>query len=130
MVEALRCRRRSRTTSFWLSYKICICYISAGGNSIQFSHSPDYIVIESLRSIDLKNAPNVFMPYREAKHINEDIVKRRTSLISHSSLLVRFNTSQSFLGALSSQLPNELINLPVTVTGQKPMKFPSPQASG
>ena len=70
------------------------------------------------------------MPYREAKHINEDIVKRRTSLMSRSSLLVRFNTSQSFLGALSSQLPNELINLPVTVTSQNPMKFPSPQASG
>ncbi|WKA11620.1 hypothetical protein VitviT2T_029100 [Vitis vinifera] len=85
--------------------------------SIQFSPSPDCIVIESLRSIDLKDAPNVFMPYREAKHINEDIVKRRTSLMSRSSLLVRFNTSQSFLGALSSQLPNELIILPVTVTG-------------
>ena len=60
-------RRRLRTTSFWLSYKTCICYIGAGGNSIQFSLSPDCIVTESLRSIDLKDAPNVFMPYREAK---------------------------------------------------------------
>ena len=130
VAEVFRRRRRLRTTSFWLSYKTCICYIGAGGNSIQFSLSPDCIVTESLRSINLNDAPNVFMPYREAKHFNEDITKRRTSLMSRSSLLVLFNTSQSFLGALSSQLPNELINLPVTVTGQNPMKFPSPQTSG
>ena len=36
MVEALRCRRRSRTTSFWLSYKICICYIGAGETAFSF----------------------------------------------------------------------------------------------
>ena len=63
-------------------------------------------VVKKLLLWELRWSNREVIAPSEAKHSNENVVKMRTSLMSLSSLIVRFNTSRSFLGALSSQLPS------------------------